>query len=41
MFLPWECEHEKHEYEKCQYDDLMARMRQLSKVKDQPATSHA
>ncbi|KAE9404608.1 hypothetical protein BT96DRAFT_877521 [Gymnopus androsaceus JB14] len=32
-FLPWECEHEKHAYEKCQYDDYVRRMTELSKKK--------
>ncbi|KAH9927857.1 B18 subunit of NADH:ubiquinone oxidoreductase [Amylocystis lapponica] len=32
-YLPWECDHERHTYEKCQHDDLMRRMKQLSKQK--------
>ncbi|KAJ4489923.1 B18 subunit of NADH:ubiquinone oxidoreductase [Lentinula aciculospora] len=32
-FLPWECEHERHVYEKCQYDDYMRRMAELSRRK--------
>ncbi|KAJ3726552.1 NADH-ubiquinone oxidoreductase B18 subunit-domain-containing protein [Lentinula raphanica] len=32
-FLPWECEHERHAYEKCQYDDYMRRMSELSRRK--------
>ncbi|TCD69195.1 hypothetical protein EIP91_008491 [Steccherinum ochraceum] len=32
-YLPWECEHERHTYEKCQYDDYVRRMKQLSKLK--------
>ncbi|ESK88518.1 nadh-ubiquinone oxidoreductase b18 [Moniliophthora roreri MCA 2997] len=32
-YLPWECEHEKHAYEKCQYDDYVRRMTLLSKQK--------
>ncbi|CCA67904.1 hypothetical protein PIIN_01775 [Serendipita indica DSM 11827] len=32
-FVPWQCDHERHEYEKCQYDDLMARMKELAKQK--------
>ncbi|CCL99005.1 uncharacterized protein FIBRA_01013 [Fibroporia radiculosa] len=32
-YLPWECENERHAYEKCQYDDYVRRMKQLSKQK--------
>ncbi|KIY65119.1 hypothetical protein CYLTODRAFT_424642 [Cylindrobasidium torrendii FP15055 ss-10] len=32
-FMPWECEHEKHTYEKCQYDDYLRRMKLASKLK--------
>lgn len=32
-YLPWECENERHAYEKCQYDDYVRRMKQLSKLK--------
>jgi len=32
-YMPWECEHERHGYEKCQYDDYMNRMKALSKRK--------
>ncbi|KAF9010060.1 NADH-ubiquinone oxidoreductase B18 subunit-domain-containing protein [Cyathus striatus] len=32
-YLPWECEHERHTYEKCQYDDYVRRMKELSKIK--------
>jgi len=32
-YLPWECENERHAYEKCQYDDYMRRMKVLSKQK--------
>ncbi|KAI0765577.1 NADH-ubiquinone oxidoreductase B18 subunit-domain-containing protein [Irpex lacteus] len=31
MYLPWECDHERHAYEKCQYDDYVRRMKVLSK----------
>ncbi|THU82271.1 hypothetical protein K435DRAFT_972019 [Dendrothele bispora CBS 962.96] len=34
-YLPWECEHEKHAYEKCQYDDYVRRMKLLSQQKRQ------
>ncbi|KAI9059005.1 hypothetical protein FKP32DRAFT_1680140 [Trametes sanguinea] len=33
MYLPWECENERHAYEKCQYEDYMRRMKELSKRK--------
>ncbi|KAI0693465.1 NADH-ubiquinone oxidoreductase B18 subunit-domain-containing protein [Cytidiella melzeri] len=33
MYLPWECDHERHVYEKCQYDDYKRRMKLLSKQK--------
>ncbi|KAH7343972.1 NADH-ubiquinone oxidoreductase B18 subunit-domain-containing protein [Rhizoctonia solani] len=36
-YMQWNCEHERHEYEKCQYDDLLRRMRQLSKIKKERA----
>ncbi|KAF8334995.1 NADH-ubiquinone oxidoreductase B18 subunit-domain-containing protein [Cantharellus anzutake] len=32
-YAPWECEHERHAYEKCQYDDYIRRMKALSKQK--------
>ncbi|KAK0237816.1 B18 subunit of NADH:ubiquinone oxidoreductase [Armillaria nabsnona] len=34
-FLPWECEHEKHAYEKCQYDDYIRRMKELARLQAQ------
>ncbi|KAI0786540.1 B18 subunit of NADH:ubiquinone oxidoreductase [Abortiporus biennis] len=33
LYMPWECENERHTFEKCQYDDYMRRMKQLSKNK--------
>ncbi|KAH7888196.1 NADH-ubiquinone oxidoreductase B18 subunit-domain-containing protein [Phlebopus sp. FC_14] len=36
-YLPWECENERHGYEKCQYDDMMRRMKKMSKLKLQQA----
>ena len=30
MYLPWKCEHERHEYEKCQYFDYKRRLLQAS-----------
>ncbi|KZT36778.1 hypothetical protein SISSUDRAFT_1063389 [Sistotremastrum suecicum HHB10207 ss-3] len=32
-YLPWECDHERHAYEKCQYDDYVRRMKELSKLR--------
>lgn len=32
-YLPWECENERHAYEKCQYEDYVRRMKLLSKQK--------
>ncbi|KAH7903159.1 NADH-ubiquinone oxidoreductase B18 subunit-domain-containing protein [Hygrophoropsis aurantiaca] len=37
LYMPWECNDERHTYEKCQYDDLMRRMREMSKLKLQQA----
>ncbi|KAF9051357.1 B18 subunit of NADH:ubiquinone oxidoreductase [Panaeolus papilionaceus] len=39
MYKPWECEHERHTYEKCQYDDYVRRMKELSKQKAAAADS--
>jgi len=36
-YLPWECENQRHEYEKCQYDDYVRRMKQLAKQKAEAA----
>ncbi|KAH7930338.1 hypothetical protein BV22DRAFT_1055291 [Leucogyrophana mollusca] len=36
-YMPWECNDERHTYEKCQYDDLMRRMKKMSKLKLQQA----
>ncbi|GHJ88744.1 hypothetical protein NliqN6_5146 [Naganishia liquefaciens] len=33
LYAPWACEDERHGYEKCQYDDYMRRMKQLSAQK--------
>ncbi|EKM77299.1 NdufB7, NADH dehydrogenase beta subcomplex, 18kDa subunit [Agaricus bisporus var. burnettii JB137-S8] len=33
FYLPWECEHERHAYERCQYEDYVRRMKVLSKRK--------
>ncbi|KDE03124.1 hypothetical protein MVLG_06362 [Microbotryum lychnidis-dioicae p1A1 Lamole] len=32
LYMTWKCDHEKHVYEKCQYDDYMNRMKQLEKA---------
>ncbi|KAF9530271.1 NADH-ubiquinone oxidoreductase B18 subunit-domain-containing protein [Crepidotus variabilis] len=32
-YKPWKCEHEKHVYEQCQYDDYVRRMKVLQKQK--------
>lgn len=26
FYMPWKCEHERHTYEKCQYDEYMRRV---------------
>ncbi|KAA1476701.1 hypothetical protein DENSPDRAFT_843752 [Dentipellis sp. KUC8613] len=41
MYLPWECENERHAYEKCQYDDYLRRMKILAKQKQQEADAAA
>ncbi|KAJ7785217.1 NADH-ubiquinone oxidoreductase B18 subunit-domain-containing protein [Mycena maculata] len=33
LYMPWECEHERHAYEKCQYDDYIRRMKVAAKLK--------
>ncbi|KIJ98742.1 hypothetical protein K443DRAFT_680488 [Laccaria amethystina LaAM-08-1] len=33
LYKPWECDHERHTYDKCQYDDYVRRMKELSKLK--------
>ncbi|KZO93759.1 hypothetical protein CALVIDRAFT_600477 [Calocera viscosa TUFC12733] len=33
LYLPWECENERHSYEKCQYEDYMRRMKKLADQK--------
>ncbi|KAK2461272.1 hypothetical protein APHAL10511_006799 [Amanita phalloides] len=38
-YLPWECEHERHGYEKCQYEDYVRRMNALVKRKQAAAES--
>lgn len=31
-YLPWKCEDQRHEYEKCQYEDFMRRSKMLSEI---------
>ncbi|TRM63689.1 NADH-ubiquinone oxidoreductase B18 subunit-domain-containing protein [Schizophyllum amplum] len=31
FYVPWECDHERHTYEKCQYEDYMRRMKAMAK----------
>ncbi len=33
MFLPWKCSHERHTYEKCEYEDYLRRQRVLARQK--------
>ncbi|KAJ7302237.1 B18 subunit of NADH:ubiquinone oxidoreductase [Mycena albidolilacea] len=33
LYMPWECDHERHAYEKCQYDDYLRRMKEATKLK--------
>jgi len=35
LYAPWKCTDERHTYEKCQYDDFVDRMKQLSKQKSE------
>ncbi|KDR80301.1 hypothetical protein GALMADRAFT_62844 [Galerina marginata CBS 339.88] len=37
MYKSWECDHERHTYEKCQYDDYVRRMKELAKLKSEAA----
>ena len=30
-YLPWKCEHERHAYEKCEYEEYMRRIEMLKK----------
>ncbi|WWD18028.1 hypothetical protein CI109_102475 [Kwoniella shandongensis] len=39
LYMPWKCEDERHGYEKCQYDDYMRRMKQLTRQKKAAAES--
>jgi len=29
FFLPWKCDHERHSYEKCQYEEFERRVKQM------------
>ena len=31
LWWPWSCGHEKHAYEKCQYHDYIARVREMKR----------
>ncbi|KAF7325636.1 NADH dehydrogenase [ubiquinone] 1 beta subcomplex subunit 7 [Mycena kentingensis (nom. inval.)] len=33
LYMPWECDHERHAYEKCQYDDYLRRMKEAARIK--------
>lgn len=33
FYLPWKCEHERHEYEKCEYLDYMRRVKKKAAEK--------
>ncbi|WWC66477.1 uncharacterized protein I206_100379 [Kwoniella pini CBS 10737] len=41
LYMPWKCEDERHGYEKCQYDDYMRRMKQLTRQKKAAAEAAA
>ncbi|KIM79479.1 hypothetical protein PILCRDRAFT_823382 [Piloderma croceum F 1598] len=41
FYMPWECTDERHGYEKCQYDDLMRRMKKMSKIRQEEADAAA
>mmetsp|Transcript_16700 Transcript_16700/g.23028 ORF Transcript_16700/g.23028 Transcript_16700/m.23028 type:complete len:82 (-) Transcript_16700:1939-2184(-) len=35
MFLPWKCEHERHVYIKCQYEEYKTRVAAMTKLKEE------
>ncbi|KAI8335577.1 B18 subunit of NADH:ubiquinone oxidoreductase [Chlamydoabsidia padenii] len=35
FYLPWKCENERHEYEKCQYDDYKRRAAAMKAQKEE------
>ncbi|KAJ2721828.1 hypothetical protein GGI07_003711 [Coemansia sp. Benny D115] len=39
MYLPWKCEEERHDYEKCEYEDFMRRSKLLAKINHESAAS--
>ncbi|KAF8198346.1 NADH-ubiquinone oxidoreductase B18 subunit-domain-containing protein [Mycena galopus ATCC 62051] len=41
LYMPWECDHERHAYEKCQYDDYLRRMKEATKLKQAAAEAAA
>ncbi|XP_020624874.1 NADH dehydrogenase [ubiquinone] 1 beta subcomplex subunit 7-like isoform X2 [Orbicella faveolata] len=32
-FAPWKCQHEKHAWDRCQYDDYLHRVREKERLK--------
>lgn len=38
-FLPWNCQHERHLYEECQYLDFKRRVKELEKMKAEAAAA--
>ncbi|KAJ6586412.1 NADH-ubiquinone oxidoreductase B18 subunit-domain-containing protein [Mycena vulgaris] len=41
LYMPWECDHERHAYEKCQYDDYLRRMKEARRLKRAAAEAAA
>ncbi|KAI3624422.1 hypothetical protein CBS14141_002850 [Malassezia furfur] len=37
LYAPWKCEEERHTYERCQYQDFLAREKKLRQMKLQEA----
>ncbi|GLJ52617.1 hypothetical protein SUGI_1119820 [Cryptomeria japonica] len=33
FYLPWKCEHDRHTYEKCEYELFMERVRKMQKIR--------
>ncbi|KXJ16067.1 NADH dehydrogenase [ubiquinone] 1 beta subcomplex subunit 7 [Exaiptasia diaphana] len=31
-YVPWKCKHEKHAWDKCEYDDFMSRVREKQRL---------
>ena len=36
-YMPWKCSHERHTYEKCQYDEYMERVAEQKAINDAAA----